>query len=264
LAANRARGQIAVTVSDRCGRTVRTRVREQGSLRVRFPHSEADECEAVVINTAGGVAGGDRLDLAVVVGADARLVVVSAAAEKVYRSLDARAEIVVKLEVAAGGALRWLPQETILFDQARLNRRFDIHLAGKASLLLVEAVVFGRAAMGEAVRQGALVDRWRLHRDGRLIFAETLRLEGPIAEILALPAVADGRCAIGLLLVLPAGEEVAAALRAFPASGEVGVSAWNGFALARFCARDGASLRRDLLAALAVLKRGPPPRLWFN
>ena len=92
------------------------------------------------------------------------LTVTTAAAEKIYRSLGPDTSIDVKLDVGAGGALAWLPQETILFDQMRLARTIDVELARGASLLLAEAVVFGRSAMGEAVMSGSCFDRWRVRR----------------------------------------------------------------------------------------------------
>lgn len=266
FAANRARGRIVLAVASFEGRTRRTEVGEEGSLRVRFPNRIAAECEAVIVNTAGGVAGGDRFSLDVDVGAGAELVVTGAAAEKVYRAIDADADMQVKLAVAAGGALRWLPQETILFDRARLTRSIDVDLAEGASLLLAEAVVFGRSAMGERVEQGRLIDRWRVRRGGQLVFAETLRLDGAIADTLAAPAVTKGGAAIATVLLAPGGEEAVAKVRALGEhfTGEVGISSWNGIALARLCAKDGAALRRDLVAVLAVLTGKALPRLWLN
>ena len=130
FAANRAAGRIALEVEASVGATRRSRVREEGPLRVRCPGPPAAELEAVIINTAGGVAGGDRLELDVAVGPGGRLVVTTAAAEKVYRTLEPAATIDVRLAVDAGAALAWLPQETILFDRARLER----YAAGYAAL----------------------------------------------------------------------------------------------------------------------------------
>jgi urease accessory protein len=264
FAANRARGEIALTVVHEHARTRRKRVRESGSLRARFPNVTGEELEAVIVNTAGGIAGGDRFALGISAGEESKLLVSGAAAEKVYRSIGVDTEISVKLDIAQGASLRWMPQETILFDRARLSRSIEIDMAADASIVLVEAVVFGRAAMGEAVEQGSLTDRWRVRRDGRLVFAETLRLDGAIRETLARRAVALGGAAIATILVAPADEALAERLRAVECSGEVGISAWNGFALARLCATDGAALRRDVVALLAALDRGAPPRLWLN
>jgi urease accessory protein len=264
FAANRAEGRIALTVAADAGVTRRRRVAERGSLRVRCPGPPGRELEAVLVNTAGGMAGGDRFAIDIVAGADARLVVSTAAAEKVYRSNGDATGVAVKLDVAAGATLRWLPQETILFDRAQLDRRIDVDLAEGASLLLAEAVVFGRSAMGESVMQGELIDRWRIRVGGRLVLAETVRLAGPIAQKLAEPAAAAGGCAIATVLIVPGSEAQVAAVRAQAFSGEVGVSAWNGIAVARLVARDGAVLRRDLAAVLAALDSGPLPKLWLN
>ena len=266
FAANRAFGRIALAVEARAGATRRACVAEQGPLRVRCPGPPAAELEAVIINTAGGVAGGDRLELEITVGAAARLVVTTAAAEKIYRTLEPDATIDVKLAVGAGATLAWLPQETILFDRARLERSIEIDVAADARLLVAEALVFGRSGMGEAVDDGRLLDRWRLRRAGMLIHAEATRLDGAIAARLAEPAVANGGVAVATVLVLPADETVAAGLRALSGRfrGEVGVSAWNGLAVVRLCAADGAALRHDLGIVLTCVRGAPLPRLWSN
>jgi urease accessory protein len=266
FAANRAVGSIALAVRASAGATRRSRVREEGPLRVRCPGPASGELEAVIVNTAGGVAGGDRFTLGVTVEARARLVVTTAAAEKIYRTLAPEATIDVKLDVAAGGSLAWLPQETILFDRARLKRAIDVDLAEDARLVLAEAIVFGRAGMGETVDDSFLLDRWRLHRGGRLMHVEALRFDGAVASRLAQAAVAKGGIAVATVLVVPGDEGTAAGVRALGdrLRGEVGVSAWNGLAAVRLCAADGEALRHDLVAVLAAVRRAPLPRLWLN
>jgi urease accessory protein len=266
FAANRAVGGIALAVRASAGATRRSRVREDGALRVRCPGPASGELEAVIVNTAGGVAGGDRFTLDVAVEPRARLVVTTAAAEKVYRTLAPEAAIDVKLTVGAAASLAWLPQETILFDRARLKRTIDIDLAEDARLVLAEAIVFGRAGMGETVDDSFLLDRWRLRRGGRLIHAEAMRLDGAVATRLARPAVAKGGIAVATVLVVPGDEGTAAVVRALGdrLRGEVGVSAWNGLAVVRFCAADGEALRHDLVAVLAAVRGASLPRLWLN
>ena len=264
FAANRATGHIALHVAAAGGVTRRTRVHEDGSLRVRFPNAAGEALEAVIVNTGGGMAGGDRFGVDIALGEGARLIAGSAAAEKIYRSNGPDAQMDVRLDIGAGAQLAWLPQETILFDGARLSRRIDVELAEGASLLLAEAVVFGRAAMGEAMIEGLFADRWRVRRAGRLVFADSARLDGDVAARLAAPASAAGGNAIASVLIAPAGEETLAAVRALRQfTGEVGISAWNGIALARLCAKDGAALRHDLIALLAALGAAVP-RLWLN
>jgi urease accessory protein len=265
FAANRAIGRVALDAKWAAGATRRGRVREQGAWRVRCPGPPAPELEAMIVNTGGGMAGGDALALDVAVGPGASLVVTSAAAEKVYRTLGCETSITAKLDVAAGGALAWLPQETILFDRARLRRTIEVDLAADAGLLLAEAVIFGRSGMGEAVAEGCLLDCWRVRRGGRLIHAETARLDGSVAAKLAQSAVSKGGIAMANILLVPGDEETVAAVRAAcrECRGEVGASAWNGLAVVRLVAADGAALRHDLASILTTIRGGRLPRLWL-
>lgn len=266
FAANRAQGAVTFDVHLQDGVTRRRHLHESGSLRVRFPSPEAEGLSAVFVNTAGGIAGGDRFDIEITAGQGTRLIVTTAAAEKIYRAAGPAAQVNIALRAAAGAHLAWLPQETILFDRARVSRRIEIDLADSASLLLCEIVVFGRAAMGERMQQGCFVDRWRLKRGGRLVFAENVRLDGEIGEKLARPAVAKGGVAVGTALIVPGDETLVERLRGLSESfgGEVGISCWNGFAMARFCAQDAAKLRADMMAVLGRASGSALPRLWLN
>ena len=266
FAANRAQGSVTFDVHLLEGVTRRRHLHESGSLRVRFPSPEAEGLSAVFVNTAGGIAGGDRFDIEIATGEGSRLAVTTAAAEKIYRAQGPAAQLSIALKAAAGSHLAWLPQETILFDRARVSRRIDIDLAESASLLLCEIVVFGRAAMGERMRHGEFVDRWRVRRGGRLVFAETVRLDGDIGEKLGNPAIAKGGAAVGTALIVPGDaallERIRKAAKSF--GGEVGMSAWNGFAMVRFCAQDAARLRADMMAVLGRAGGVALPRLWLN
>jgi urease accessory protein len=266
FAANRAVGAVRFDVALVDGVTRRRQLHESGSLRVRFPSPEAQGLSAVFVNTAGGIAGGDRFEFDIATGEGARLTVTTAAAEKIYRTQGPAAQLNIALKAAAGSHLAWLPQETILFDQARVSRKIDIDLAESASLLLCEIVVFGRAAMGEKMLTGSFVDRWRLRRGGRLVFAETVRLDGDIGAKLKRPAVAKGGVAIGTALIVPGDEALVKRIReaSESLSGEVGISTWNGFAMARFCAQDAAKLRADMIAVLGRAGGPALPRLWLN
>ena len=266
FAANRAQGAVAFDVRLVEGVTRRHHLHESGSLRVRFPSPEADGLSAVFVNTAGGVAGGDRFDIDIAAREGSRLTLTTAAAEKIYRAESVPAQLNISLKAEAGSHLGWLPQETILFDRARVSRRIDIDLAESASLLLCEIVVFGRAAMGERMLNGEFVDRWRIRRGGRLVFAETVRLDGDIGEKLGRPAVAKGGVAVGPARIVPGDEALVERIRELASSfgGEVGISAWNGFAMARFCAQDAARLRADMMAVLGCASGTTLPRLWLN
>jgi urease accessory protein len=264
FAANRAVGHVDLAVASTHGRTRRAHVAEEGSLRVRFPGPPSDDLTAVIVNTAGGITGGDRFSLAVNVGQGTRLAVTTASAEKIYRSLGPEATVAVQLKVDSDARLAWLPQETIVFDRARLTRTIDVDLADGASLIVVEILLLGRAAMGETLRHGSVLDRWRVRRGTKLVFAEALRLEGRIAERLAAPAGAAGGAAVATLLATPCDEARLAAVRAVADwHGEAAVSAWNGLAVGRFVAKDGAPLRRDVVTMLGALGV-PLPRSWLN
>jgi urease accessory protein len=263
LASNRAVGRIALKVGASGGRTRRVSVHEAGSLRVRFPNASPDLMEAVLINTAGGMTGGDNFSVKISLGSGAQLIAGTAAAEKIYRSTGPDATIALAIDAAAGSRCIWLPLETILFDQARLSRRIDVDLAVDAQLVMAEAVIFGRSAMSETIQEGRLIDRWRIRRCGRLCFAESVRLEGAIARKLAIPAIAAGGVAVATVLAMPGDENMVIATRAREFAGEVGISCWNGMTVARLCAPTGAALRHDLAALLPAL-RAPLPRLWLQ
>jgi urease accessory protein len=258
---NRVASRVELVVEQADGTSRRQHVYEDGALRVRFPN--ADNLEAVILNTAGGVAGGDRLALDIAIDEDAELTVTTAAAEKFYRSLGEPAHVDVALRIAQGGTLKWLPQEAILFDGSRLTRNIAIELGENARVVMAEAIVFGRTAMGEVMTNGQLLDRWRVRRDSKLIFADTIRLGGDTARSLEQRATARGRCAVATVFVSPCTDEQIAAVRAENFSGEVGISAWNGFALLRLLASGGEVLRGDLKLALGALGV-TLPRIWMN
>jgi urease accessory protein len=248
------------------GRTALAGLRQSGSGRVRFPKPAAGDIpEAVLLNTAGGLTGGDAMCIEVSLGPRCRATVSSAAAEKVYRALDGEAVVRIRLEVGEAAHLAWLPQPTILFDRARLDRRTEVAISGSASFLAVETLIFGRAAMGEAVRHGACRDAWRVRRDGRLVFADTFRVDGEVASALDRGATLDGaRAAAMLLWAAPDAparlDEVRALLQATACA--TGASAWNGLLVVRAAARDGTALQALLGRVITRLTGRPLPRVW--
>lgn len=242
------------------------RLYQDGCAKIRLPRdADARDLEAVLINTSGGLTGGDRLSWDVEAGAGANLTVTTQACEKVYRARDDRAEVGVSLLAGPGARIDWLPQETILFDGSALSRTLQADLADDARLLVVEAVVLGRTAMGETVRAGALRDRWRIRREGRLVFADDLRFEGAVAGLATRAETLGGGAAFAsLLLTAPDGERYLPAVRA--ALGDrpsCGASAFDGNLFVRIVAADGLALRRVLLPVIAALRDGAaPPRVW--
>lgn len=260
----RARGCGRIAVRAEAGLTRLARLFQEGCGKIRLPRdARAEGLEAVLINSSGGLTGGDRMAWSAEAGDGARLTLTTQACERIYRARDGVAEQHVSLGVAAGARLDWLPQETILFDGGMLARRLDADLAADARFLAVEAVILGRTAMDETVRYGALHDRWRVRREGRLVFADDLRLDGAIAELTAqAPVLAGARAFASILLVDDAAPALLGAVRdALGPTG--GASAFDGKLFARVAAADGFELREALLPALEVLRNGSPlPRVW--
>jgi urease accessory protein len=260
-----ARGELCVAV--KAGRTRIERLYQEGAAKIRMPKKEGDPLEAVLINTAGGLTGGDRLDWAVTVGEGASAMVTTQACEKVYRASSGTAELGCRLSVAAGGRLAWLPQETIVFDNSAFRRRIELDLAPGAGALIVEATVFGRRAMGERVRHARFCDRWRVRQGGRLIHAEDFAAGPDIGNQLASRAALGGAEAFATVLLLAVDAE--ARLEAVrTAIGETGgASAWevagSGKLLARLFAGDGYALRRQLIPLVELLnERAGLPKVW--
>jgi urease accessory protein len=261
----RAEGSIGLGVESVGGRTLLRRRAEAGSARVRLPRGPGPGLEAVLINTAGGLAGGDRMAYDIEAGEGADLVVATAAAEKVYKAEREASSVEVTLRLGASSRLAWLPQETILFERARLVRRLDVEMAADARLLLAEATVFGRVAHDEEVTQGLFDDRWRIRRGGRLVYADRFRLSGAVAARLADPAVAAGARAMATLLYIASDtaarvEEARALMQG--AACECGAGAWDGCLAVRFLAADVQTLRSDLAGVIAGLGGRPLPRVW--
>lgn len=259
----RASGGLRMAFRRRGDVTVPRTLFQEGSAKARLPKAFQQPPEAVLINTAGGLTGGDRFSTEIELEEGAGLMVTTQACERVYRSLGGPAEVEARLRLGTGARLDWLPQETILFDGGRLRRRLDVDLAGDAEFLAVEAVLFGRTAMGESVRSGTFHDRWRIRRGGKLLFADDLRIEGDIAAQLARPAVLAGQVAMATAIY--AGQWIDALLEPVrEAIGDAGgASAWGGKLLVRIAAPDGLALRSKLIPVLSVLMNGRPlPKVW--
>ena len=265
-ARQRAKGAATVAFARRLDRTRLADLAQSGALRVLFPRPEPGAPPtAVLANIGGGIAGGDQLTVEIRWGAGCEAIVTTQAAEKVYRALDVAAEVATRLEVGEGALGCWLPQETILFDSVSLERRLEADVAPDATLIACESVVFGRTARNETVARGRLIDRWRLRRGGKLVFADTLALDGAVADTLARPAIGGGATAVATLVMIAPDAEarldgVRAALES--ARSEAGVSAFDGCLVARFVAREAPSLRRDLALCLEHLTGRPLPRVF--
>lgn len=246
---------------------------QEAPLRALFPRPSAGDLpEAVLVTTSGGLVGGDDLRIEIGVERDAGVLVTSQAAEKVYRSAGRAVAVAVTITAGPGAWVEWLPQETILFDGARLRRATDLHLDPSARLLATEILVFGRGARGESLTSGLLVDAWRLHQGERLSWADTLRLEGDLQRQLSAPFAFAGARAIATL-IYAAGDadqwlnDVRVVLEATPP--RWGATSLPGVLVARWLGPDPAVLRGQvgqlaahLRHAVAGLPRRLPTSWW--
>ncbi len=260
----RVRGGVRVSFRQQMGAAGPSDCEERDGYKIRFPRGGAG-CEGVIINTGGGVAGGDCISHHMMLENRASVTLTSQAAERIYRSSGAASQINVSMRLEAYASLAWLPQETILYAKSNLVRRFEIDMAASASLLMAEITVFGRKEMGEAVNQGSYADRWRVRRGGRLAFAESVRFEGDLDVALKRPAIGNGARVAGTVLYVASGaeeklERVRGVLQA--SASRAAASAWNGLLCIRCLGTDLEAVRQDLSRAICVLRQQPMPRVW--
>lgn len=232
-----------------------------GSFKALFPRGE--RLEAVLLNTSGGLTGGDRLRFAGGVGTGSALTVTTQAAERAYRSISGSASMRSRVEVEAGSTLHWLPQETILFDGCDLTRSLQIDLAGDARLLMVEPVIFGRAAMGEVLTDARFCDDIHITRAGQPLYTDRLRLQGDLYAQMARPAIGGGAGAmVSLVYVAPDAEAHLPALRrALPDTGGASLIG-SDLLVMRLLAPDSFALRRVLVPLLDRLTGQGLPKVW--
>jgi urease accessory protein len=267
----RARGTLLLhsKVQAGSGASVLDDLRHSGCLKALFPRGPMDRLSAVFVNTSGGITGGDDLRLTGRVGAGSRLSLTSQAAERIYRASGKDpARVSTQITVERGGRLDWLPQETILFDAARLERRLRLDLVDDARCLVVETLVFGRTAMGERVHHLHLSDRIDIWRDGSPLFIDRMRLSGDAAHHLARRATGgDAAAMASVIFAAPADcAGMAAHLEALRPSLPDGAGASlirPGLLFLRLTAPDSFTLRQTLLPVLAYLNDGPLPRTWM-
>lgn len=265
----RAVGRARVVVGLRDDTSVLRDLYQQGSMKVRFPRVfGTGGAEAVLINTSGGLTGGDVMNVDIVAEAGSRFTVTTQACERVYKSSGGTARVASDVAIQSGAELNWLPQETIFFEGGALARSLNVDMATDSRFLAVEAMMLGRTAMGERITTGDFRDRWRVRRDGKLVFADEARLTGDIAKVIADPATLGGRtCFATVLMVAP---DVAARLESARAALDnaaddvlAGATTFDGMLIARLTGHRQQSLRAAMVELITVLRDGAGiPRVW--
>ncbi|WP_298908090.1 urease accessory protein UreD [uncultured Aliiroseovarius sp.] len=240
-------------------------LRQSGSLRCLFPRPKSDGLEAVVVNTAGGITGGDSFQISAGVAQGCSLTLTTQASERAYRAQPSEyGQMRTDLKVAPGACLNWVPQETILFDRSALDRRLTVNLARGAKALVVEPVVFGRQAMGEELSNLRLRDRIEIRREGQPLFLDATRFDGNMAAHLDRPHIANGARAMALLAyVAPDAQGQIDPLRALlpETAGATGIG--DDLLVLRILAPDSHALRQSLIPILNRLTQHQLPRCWM-
>ena len=272
LRMQRSVGHCQVTTKSHQGRTALDDLRQEGASKVMFPRRDnSDWFEAVLVNTSGGLAGGDRFEVAFSGGADTKTVLTNQACEKNYRALGEAASLKIRLQLLPGAELFWCPQETILFNGSRIERSIRVDMDTNSSLVMLETVLFGRAASDEIFKQGSLSDQWRIHMDGRLVHAEALQVDINSAQRLQQAARLGRHTAMSTIIVInpPAGFEARPIQRLSSQleHGALAASSWSvGDAkkiVVRALARNGYAMRQLLDTVFKTLPFPRPlPRVW--
>ena len=262
MATPRSIGSMMLSAKCREGQTGIDRFRTSGATKVAFPR-RADAVEAIMLNTSGGLTGGDRFDASASAGPDSHLIITTQAAERAYRSQSGAARVSTRLTAAKGARLHWLPQELIVFDGASLERRMDVDVKDMAEVVLVEPVVFGRRAMGETDVSGIFRDRIALCRDGQPFYWDRIDLTGPISAHLDRPAIAQGMTALASALYFgPRAEALLPMVRrVLPRTGGASLVAPDLLTI-RLLAADSFLLRRTLVPVIERLTNTALPKSW--
>jgi urease accessory protein len=264
----RSRGSVRLVLKNGPAGTVLERLYQSGCLRVRLPRPECGAIpEPILINTAGGLTGGDNIDVSAEWRPNTSGTFVTQAAEKLYRAGSGTAVVKNRLVVGIGACAEWLPQETIFFNRAALDRSLEVHVSGGSRFLGLESIVFGRTAMREEVVSGSIRDSWKIFRESRLIYADVFELQGQIAGALNENAIAAGaRACASIIFVADAiAPGLLQSVRDILPNdgGQAAATTWNGVLAVRILARNGEALKHIISRVLWVLRTGRAlPRVW--
>lgn len=260
----RAHGIGRLTTKQYDGRTRVSTLYQEGCAKIRLPATHSSALEATIINTAGGLTGGDLLEWQIEAAENAKLVISTQGCERIYKSTGPDACIRTTINIADGAHVDWLPQETLLFEQSKLDRQMHVELSGSASFTGVECILMGREAMGEAARSAILLDRWRIRRDEKLVHIEANRLSAADLERDALSLLAGNSAFSTIVHIAQNAESKLAAIRAnIPDGAKIAVSAIGERLIVRVLAPSSLALRRLITPIIGQLSGvGSIPRVW--
>lgn len=263
-------GEGRLAIKQENGKTRIADLYQKANAKIRVPKTYDRSLEAVLINTSGGMTGGDQLSWNIDAGANSHAIITTQACEKIYKSQSGTANVQTLIRVAENASVEWLPQETILFDQGKLRRTIDVELAETASFIGLEAVVLGRQAMEEPARNIVLSDRWRIKRGEHLIHADDVRMQGNIEELALHPSILGGAASYATLIIcLPAAQQdqsealVDEMRNAAAPTAAWGINDLGNKIVARFVAHDMYALRQTLVPVLTAARTNREvPKVW--
>ncbi|MBZ0090761.1 MAG: urease accessory protein UreD [Sulfuricellaceae bacterium] len=257
----------------RGGDTILGRREHFGPLRVQkplYPEGRA-VCHVLLLHPPAGIAGGDELDIEAMVGEGAHALLTTPGAGKWYRSAGLSAAQRLRFDVGRGGALEWLPQETIVFDGAQAGMKTRIALAAEARFIGWDVLCLGRRASGERFESGSIRLETRVEREGRPLWLERGRLEGG-SPLLESPAGLAGHSVSATLLAVgPVDAALLAACREIlptEAGARHGITVLPEVLLARYLGHSSEAARAWLTALWRLLRPAllgrevQTPRIW--
>lgn len=261
----RAQGSLRLSTKLAKRRTVIDGLYQAGSSKCLFPRTNGLGLEAVFLNTAGGVTGGDAFTYCAKANAGTTLTITTQACERAYKAQPGQiGSVRNRLRIASGARINWLPQETILYNQSALNRRLSVDMQAGGSFLMVEPLVFGRAAMGETLTQAFFRDRIEIQRNGAPVYLDALSLQGNVSRHLSRPFIANGAKAMSSLVYIAddAQLQLAKVRQLLPETS--GASLLHDDVLVlRMLAEDSFYLRQTLIPVLNLLNGNELPRCWM-
>jgi len=263
---------LALRYAERAGRTVLVRREHAGPLVVQkafYPEGDA-VCHTIVVHPPGGIAGGDQLRITADVGPGAHALLTTPGAAKWYRSAGPVASQRVVLAVEAGASVEWLPQETIVFDRARVDMDLAVELRGDAVFFGWEILCLGRTRSGESFDEGVVRMATAVHRDGAPLWIERGRIVGA-DPLLASPVGCGGHPVSGTMLIAAMSCDdglLAEAREVRAAHGRAGITRLPGLVVVRYLGDRAEAARQYFsqvwdIARPRVLERAAShPRIW--
>ena len=250
----RAIGKLEISFLNTDEETSICDLHQSGSLKVLIPKAKSTYAEAVLINTGGGIVGGDYLSVEVNAFNETKTWVTTQASEKVYRSDGELSHLKSRINIGNNSTLFWCPKETILFNNSKFKRNLEFNIKTSSKLFIVENVVFGRLASGELDADCFFFDQWRIKRDEKLIFAENFLFENK-KSMYRKTNLGDYRSLLNIVYVSKDSNNYLNKMRNIISAGNIfgEASCWNDFIYLRALANNTVEFKKTIEEILILL-----------